>query len=57
MVSDENSMGSKTADCQEYSTKFSDYVMKIVDTPGFGDSRGFEFDVNHTKNLVVAVKK
>ena len=57
MKNNGTSMGSKTAGCQAYSTKFEKYTLKIVDTPGLADTRGFTYDRNHTKSIIRAIEK
>eukprot|EP00929_Paragymnodinium_shiwhaense_P109722 TRINITY_DN76219_c0_g1_i1.p1 TRINITY_DN76219_c0_g1~~TRINITY_DN76219_c0_g1_i1.p1 ORF type:complete len:829 (-),score=117.61 TRINITY_DN76219_c0_g1_i1:2-2488(-) len=45
-------MASKTSDAQAYSIKLGNVSLTVVDTPGFGDSRGLEVDEAHVKRVV-----
>ena len=38
----EDEMASKTNEAILYDFKFGNYRINIIDTPGFGDSRGLE---------------
>ncbi|CAF1548867.1 unnamed protein product [Adineta ricciae] len=57
MGSNGTSMNSKTSDCQDYSTKFEKYTLRILDTPGLADTRGFTHDQNHTKSIIRAIER
>lgn len=37
-------MASKTSDAKKYKIKIGHVNLTIIDTPGFGDSRGMEVD-------------
>jgi hypothetical protein len=37
-------MQSQTSDALKYTIKIGDGTFTFIDTPGFGDTRGFEFD-------------
>jgi GTP-binding protein EngB required for normal cell division len=49
-------MSSKTASSKIYETSFKNYKIKIVDTPGFGDARGMNYDSKHRTNVVEIIK-
>lgn len=48
-------MESKTDAATAYSAKVCDRKVSIIDTPGFGDSRGLEQDKENAKKIVVAL--
>jgi predicted GTPase len=41
---DGGAMASKTSDCSKYKCKIGEANLTIIDTPGFGDSRGVKLD-------------
>ena len=52
-------MESKTSDAMKYAVSLGDddINLEIIDTPGFGDSRGMEEDKKHIKRIIDALKK
>ncbi len=40
-------MASKTSDAKKYEIKLGHALFTIIDTPGFGDSRGMQYDNSH----------
>ncbi|XP_011408678.1 PREDICTED: uncharacterized protein LOC105315658 [Amphimedon queenslandica] len=50
-------MQSKTSDALKYTVSLGDTNLEIIDTPGFGDSRGIKEDKNHVKRIIDALKK
>jgi GTP-binding protein EngB required for normal cell division len=50
-------MESKTANSTIYDTTFQHYKMKVIDTPGFGDSRGMGYDAAHRRNIIDIIKQ
>eukprot|EP00929_Paragymnodinium_shiwhaense_P081779 TRINITY_DN42888_c0_g2_i3.p1 TRINITY_DN42888_c0_g2~~TRINITY_DN42888_c0_g2_i3.p1 ORF type:complete len:574 (-),score=104.66 TRINITY_DN42888_c0_g2_i3:866-2587(-) len=57
----ENKVGdnsaSKTSAATTYVLQFDDLTLNIVDTPGFGDTRGQQFDKKHAQMIVDCIKK
>ena len=49
-------MESKTLGAKLYDVKLGDLNIGIIDTPGFGDSRGMEDDKKHSQTIVDALK-
>lgn len=49
-------MESKTSDAKLYNVEFHDLKVGIIDTPGFGDSRGMDEDEKHVKRIIDALK-
>lgn len=49
-------MESKTTGSALYEVQFDDVRIGIVDTPGFGDTRGLDLDKKNVKNIVDKVK-
>ena len=49
-------MESKTLGTKLYNVKLGDLNIGIIDTPGFGDSRGMEEDKKHSQTIVDALK-
>jgi GTP-binding protein EngB required for normal cell division len=47
---------SKTNAATSYDVKVGDLALNIVDTPGFGDTRGRDVDKEHTKKIVDCIK-
>ena len=52
-----NKMQSKTSDALKYAVSLGDTNLEIIDTPGFGDSRGRKEDEEHVKRIINALKK
>ena len=50
-----NRMESKTSDAKLYKTKICGLDVGVIDSPGFGDSRGLEQDKRHAKTIVSAL--
>ena len=50
-------MASKTNDAKSYDTEFGNMKIRMVDTPGFGDSRGMEEDKLHVSRIIEALKR
>lgn len=50
-------MESKTSNAKLYNVNFFDLKVGIIDTPGFGDSRGIEEDRKHVAKIVATVKE
>ena len=40
-----------------YNLEFDDLEIGIIDTPGFGDSRGMDEDKNHTQKIIASLKE
>ena len=49
--------GSKTSDAKLYNVEFYNLKIGIIDTPGFGDSRGMDEDKKHVKRIINALKE
>jgi GTP-binding protein EngB required for normal cell division len=47
---------SQTSAATMYEFPLNSFTLKIVDTPGFGDTRGHEFDKAHAKMIVDCIK-
>lgn len=54
---DSSQMASKTSDAKVYNVQIGDLMVGIIDTPGFGDSRGMDEDEKHVKKIIAAVEK
>ena len=52
-----NKMQSKTSDALKYAVSLGDTNLEIIDTPGFGDSRGIKEDEKHVTRIIDALKK
>jgi len=50
-------MESKTSGTALYSVEFNGLEIGIIDTPGFGDSRGMDEDKKHTQMIIAALKE
>ena len=50
-------MESKTSDAKKYAVSLGDTNLEIIDTPGFGDSRGMKEDKKHITRIIDALKK
>ena len=48
---------SKTDGAKLYNVKLRELEIGVIDTPGFGDTRGLEEDKKHTEKIVEALKK
>ncbi len=51
------SMESKTDDATLYNVEIGDLKVGVIDTPGFGDSRGFKQDKTNAQRIISALKK
>ena len=49
-------MESKTSDAKRYLVKLCDLKIGVIDTPGFGDSRGMDVDKEHIRKIIDALK-
>ena len=49
-------MASKTSDAMFYNTEVCEMRMEVIDTPGFGDSRGLEQDKKNVKKIIDALR-
>ena len=49
-------MESKTDDAKMYTVEFGELKIGVVDTPGFGDSRGMKVDKDNVKKIIEALK-
>lgn len=49
-------MESKTSGAKLYKVELGELKVGVIDTPGFGDSRGIEEDKKHSKKIVDALK-
>lgn len=47
---------SKTTDAKLYNVEMGELKVGVIDTPGFGDTRGIEEDKKHTERIVNALK-
>lgn len=56
---EERQMASKTSDANYYEVQFDEVglTIGIIDTPGFGDTRGLSEDKKNTKKIVDTVRK
>ena len=52
-----NTMTSKTNSASVYAVKVDGRKINVIDTPGFGDSRGLEYDERHVKSIMDIIKK
>ena len=52
-----NQMESKTSGAKLYNVELCGIKMGVVDTPGFGDSRGFEEDKRNVAKIIAAVEE
>ena len=50
-------MESKTSDAKRYVVELGDLHIGVIDTPGFGDSRGMDVDKEHIKRIIDALKR
>ena len=50
-------MESRANDAKLYNVEFHDLKIGIIDTPGFGDSRGMDEDKRHVKRIIDALKE
>ena len=50
-------MASKTSDAKHYNTEVCEMRMTVIDTPGFGDSRGIEQDKTNVEKIIKALKR
>ena len=50
-------MESKTSGIALYNVEFNGLEIGIIDTPGFGDSRGMDEDKKHTQMIIAALKE
>ena len=50
-------MESKTSDAKSYLVELSDLKIGVIDTPGFGDSRGMDVDKEHIRRIIDALKR
>eukprot|EP00731_Ephydatia_muelleri_P017206 Em0010g304a len=53
----ERPMESKTSNAKCYKVRFDELEVKIIDTPGFGDSRGIEEDKKNVKKIVDTINR
>ena len=51
------SMASQTSDAKKYTTRIGHANLTIIDTPGFGDSRGTEWDAKNFERIKEIVLK
>ena len=51
------SMETKTSDATLYNVVVGDLKVGVIDTPGFGDSRGFDQDKTNAQRIVSALKR
>ncbi len=51
------SMESKTDDATLYNVEVDDLKVGVIDTPGFGDSRGFKQDKTNVQSIISALKR
>ena len=49
-------MESKTSGAKRYDVQLGDLNVGMIDTPGFGDSRGLEENKKHSQKIVKALK-
>ena len=50
-------MESKTSGTVLYNVELNDLEIGVIDTPGFGDSRGMDEDKEHTRRIIAALKE
>ena len=54
----EDRMASKTSDARVYQIELAgNWFFTIIDTPGFGDSRGLDVDKEHVKRIMACLKE
>ncbi|CAE8675129.1 unnamed protein product, partial [Polarella glacialis] len=53
----DDEMASKTSDANIYAIKIGNVGFTIIDTPGFGDSRGLDLDEKHVKLIVGCLER
>ena len=53
----EHQIESKTSDAKLYKVEFDKMSIGIIDTPGFGDSRGIKEDKEHVKRIITTLKQ
>ena len=51
-----HAMASKTSEAKFYVTEVCQMAMTVIDTPGFGDSRGLEQDKKNVKKIIDALR-
>ena len=51
-----HAMASKTSEAKFYNTEVCKMRMKVIDTPGFGDSRGLEKDKENVAKIIDALR-
>lgn len=53
----QRAMESKTSDAKYYKVKFGELEVGIIDTPGFGDSRGIDEDRKNVKKIIDTIER
>jgi GTP-binding protein EngB required for normal cell division len=48
---------SQTKDANMYTVECEDYILTLVDTPGLGDTQGYETDEQHKKTIITKVQQ
>ncbi len=48
---------SDTTESNKYIAKYGDFTLEVIDTPGFGDTRGTDQQVQNIANIIAIVKK
>ncbi len=48
---------SDTTESNKYTAKYGDFSLEIIDTPGFGDTRGDDQKKKNTANIIAILKK
>lgn len=50
-------MQSQTSDAVEYSIEIGHGIFTFIDTPGFGDTRGIDFDIAQAEKIRKSISR